>query len=74
MEGLYFTAKLDDERTLFLAPLTDRHLAAAEPLDHIDGYFLFERRGTGDFADIEIIAHVPTEDGVLRLRQMLGMS
>jgi hypothetical protein len=73
MEGFYFSMKIDDERTLYLAPLTDRHLAAAEPLDSIAGYFLFEQRGTGDFADIRIIAHVPTEDGALRLRQMLGM-
>ena len=49
-------------------------LFRSEPLDRIDGYFLFEQRGTGDFADIEIIAHVPTEDGVLRLRRMLGMT
>ena len=74
MEGFYFTVKLDDERTLYLAPLTNRHLAAAEPLDNIDGYFLFEQRGAGDFADIRIIAHVPTDDGALRLRHMLGMT
>ena len=41
---------------------------------NIDGYFLFEQRGTGDFAEIRIIAHVPTDDGALRLRHMLGMT
>jgi hypothetical protein len=74
VRGLYFSAKIDDQRTLYLAPLTDRHLAMAEPLENIDGYFLFEKRGEGDLADIEIIAHIPTEDGVLRLRGLLGMS
>jgi hypothetical protein len=71
---MYFTIKLDKDRMLCLAPLTDRQIAAAEPLDRIDGYFLFEQGGTGDFADIEIIAHVPTESAVLRLRAMLGMT
>lgn len=75
MEQLYFSVNLDTDRTLCLAPLTDRRLAmAGQELPDTSGYFLFEQHGEGDFARIEILAHVISDDGVSRLRDQFNMS
>ena len=74
MAEFYFTVNLDNERTLCLAPLTDRKIAMAGiELNDPSGYFLFEKRGSGDLASIEVIAQVLTEDAALRLRDMFNM-
>jgi hypothetical protein len=74
MDELYFSVSIDDQRTLFLAPLTNRciEMSGQEVADP-SGYFLFERRGAGEMASVEIIAHVESEDAALRLREMLNM-
>ena len=71
----YFSVSLDNnERTLCLAPLSDRYLSmSGQEISDPSGYFLFEKRGTGDLADIEIIAQALSEDAALRLRSMLNM-
>jgi hypothetical protein len=75
MEAFYFSVALDSERTLCLAPLTDRRMAmSGQEIADPSGYFLFEKRGSGEAADIEIIAQVLSEDAALRLRDVLGMS
>jgi hypothetical protein len=74
MEAFYFTVTLDNERTLCLAPLTERRVAmSGQDLPDASGYFLYEKRGSGECADIEIIAQVLSEEAALRLRDMLGM-
>ena len=74
MEAFYFSKTLDQERTLCLAPLTDRRVAmSGQELVDASGYFLFESRGRGDSAAINIIAHVLSEEAALRLRDVLGM-
>jgi hypothetical protein len=75
MAEFYFSVNLDNERTLCLAPLTDCRIAMAGiDIGDPSGYFLFETRGTGDNAGIEVIARVLTEDAAFRLRDMLNMS
>jgi hypothetical protein len=37
------------------------------------GYFLFEKTGDGDLAEIEILAHAMSEDAAFRLKEMLNM-
>lgn len=74
MDEYYFSVTLDNERTLCLAPLSDRYLSmSGQEISDPSGYFLFEKRGTGDLADIEIIAQALSEDAALRLRSMLNM-
>lgn len=74
MESLYFSAALDDERTLCLAPMTDRRAAMAEQeIEDTSGYFLYELTGTGDAARVAIIARADSEDAVLKLRAMLNL-
>ena len=75
MGDLYFSVNLDDERTLCLAPLTDRRLSmSAQEIDDTSGYFLYEQRGSGEFATIEIIAKIISDDAVMRIREAFNMS
>jgi len=75
MAEFYFTATLSNERTLFLAPLTDRLIAeSGQDVPDASGYFLFERRRGGRRPNVEIIAQVVSEEAALRLRDMLGMA
>lgn len=75
MDDLYYSVNLDRDRILCLAPLTERRLAMAgqEILD-TSGYFLFEQQGEGDFATVEILAHVVSDAAVARLRDKFNMS
>lgn len=75
MEAYYFSLALGDERTLCLAPLTERRFAmSGQEIVDRSGYFLFEKRGSGESADVEIIAQVLSEEAALRLRDVLGMT
>lgn len=37
------------------------------------GYFLFEKRGTGEHAEVEIIARIESEEAAFRLRELLKL-
>lgn len=73
MENFYFSATVDNDRTLCLAPLCDRLLAASgEELMDTSGYFLFERRAS-DPDSVRIIAQVPSDEAALELRGLLNL-
>jgi hypothetical protein len=75
MAEYYFSVILDSERTLCLAPLTDRRLAmSGQDIDDASGYFLYEKRGTGELAEIEILARALSEEAAERLRAMFSMA
>jgi hypothetical protein len=75
MAEYYFSVNLDRNRTLHVAPLTDRRIAmSGQEIADTSGYFLFESRGDGDGAEIEILAQAMSEDAALRLRDMLNMT
>lgn len=75
MEDFYFSVNLDNDRTLCLAPLTDRQIAmSGQELADTSGYFLYEQRSSDEFGGVEIIAQVLSEDGVSKLRQMFNMN
>lgn len=74
MEGLYFSARIGDGRTLCLAPITDRRLAmSTQDVNDASGYFLYELIGAGESARVEIIAQLVSEDAIHRLRAMLKL-
>lgn len=74
MADFYFSAPSCDGGTLCLAPLTERRrLAASSDVPDASGYFLFEQRGRGESAEIEILARVDTEEAALRLREILNL-
>lgn len=74
MAEYYFSAQIDNETTLCIAPLTDRRLElSGEEIEDASGYFLFATRGGCDPTDVEILARVPSEEAAWRLRGMLGL-
>lgn len=74
MQGYFFSASLDNDRTLCLAPLCDRFLAASgEDIADTSGYFLFERRAS-DPDSVRILAQVHSDDAALQLREMLKLA
>ena len=75
MHEFYFSAELDDNHTLCLVLITDRRisLSGQEIIDPRE-YSLFEKSGSGDLADIQIITRIFSEEAVLRLREAFGMS
>lgn len=74
MDNLYYTATLDSNRQLCLSPITDRLIElSGQDVCDFSGYFLYERRVQGNTTDVEIIAHVLSLEGALRLRSAFNM-
>ena len=75
MSFYYFTANLDNETTLCLAPISSTRAAQAdECIDDVSGYFLYEYRRTNSTTpEIKVIARVATDDAALTLSRMLKM-
>ena len=73
--AFYFSVNLDNERTLCVAPLTDRRIAmAGVDVSDPSGYFLYESRESEPFGGVEILAKVFSEEAALRLRDMFKMT
>ena len=74
MDEFYFSVNLDNDRTLCLAPLTDRRIAmSGQELADTSGYFLYEQCNSEGFGGVEIIARVVSDEGVAKLRQFFKM-
>lgn len=74
MDEFYFSANLDNNRILCLAPLTNRRIALSrQEIIDPSGYFLYEMSDVGELADIDIKAQVFTEEAVLQLRALFNM-
>jgi hypothetical protein len=74
MTQFYFSVNLDNDRTLCVAPLTDiKIMLSGQDVPDPSGYFLFEQRGSDQFASIEIIARLTSEEAAFRIRDMLKM-
>ncbi|HRK64275.1 MAG TPA: hypothetical protein PLN53_07745 [Terricaulis sp.] len=70
----YFAKALDNDRTLFIAPLTDRVIArSGQDLEDASGYFLYSSLSSDGFTGVEIIARVASEEAAFALKEMLGM-
>jgi hypothetical protein len=75
MSDYYFSRTLNNFRTLCLAPLTERRLAeSGQDIQDVSGYFLFEKWGCGDAAEIEILAQATSDEAAFRLRELFQMS
>lgn len=75
MDDLYLTAKTESGSELCISQLTNRQIAlSGQALGDRDGYFLFERLGSGEEASINIIARLTSEDAIDRMRSMLNLS
>jgi hypothetical protein len=75
MSDYFFSVNVGNNRTLYIAPLTDR-LIEQSGQDVIDpaGYFLFERQHCDGLGRVEILAQLISEEAAFRLRDMLAMT
>jgi hypothetical protein len=74
MADYYFSAKVDDETTICIAPITDRRIElSGEKVDDKSGYFLFETKGGAEPSEVQILARLTSEDAALRLKRMLAL-
>lgn len=74
MESFYLSKKLDDERLLCVAPLSNRNIAlSGQEVDDASGYFLFEKRGSEEVYDVIILAHLVSEEAALQMGIMLEL-
>jgi hypothetical protein len=74
MSNFYFSAKVDDETTLCIAPITERRIElSGEKIEDASGYFLFETKGGAEPSEVQIIARLTSEEAALRLKQMLAL-
>jgi len=75
MDGLYLSVRLDHERLLCVAPLTERNIAlSGQEVDDPSGYFLFEKRGREEAYDVTIVAHLVSEEAAWQMGKMLQMA
>lgn len=74
MSEYYFSAKVDSETTLCIAPLTSKRIElSGQRIDDPSGYFLYQTRGDGEPDEVEILARLESEEAALRLKDMLGL-
>jgi hypothetical protein len=75
VDDYYFSLQIDEHRTLCLAPLTDRNIElSGEAIADQSGYFLYEKTGSAEAGNVQIIAQVHTAEAAFRLRDMLRLS
>ena len=75
MAQFYFSVNIDNDRSLCIAPLTDRKIAmSGQEIADPSGYFLFERCESDEIGGIEIIAQILSEEAAFRLRDMFKMA
>lgn len=74
MNEFYLSVQLEDDRTLCVAPLTERRLnVSGQEVEDASGYFLFEKRGDDEVGEVEIIARLVSEEAALRLGSLFKM-
>ena len=70
----YFSVSMDRNKSLCLAPLTERRPAASgQEIQAKNGYFLYEQDGEDENARIEILAHAVSAEAALKLRKLFRM-
>ena len=75
MSGYYLSVRIDEDHLLCVSPLTDRNIhLSGQDVEDPSGYFLFEKRGNDDDQDVEILAHLVSEEAAFRMGQLLKMS
>lgn len=74
MARYHFSTDLDDDTTLCIAPLTDRHIAmSGQNIPDASGYFLYETCKSERPNEVRIIAQLPSEKAAVQLSRMFSM-
>lgn len=75
MSEYYFSVNIGNNRTLHLAPITDRLIEeSGQEVADTGGYFLYERRHSEGPRHVEIIAQALSEEAAFRLCEILSMT
>jgi len=74
MAEYYFSARVDSDTTLCIAPLTDRRIElSGEHIEDTSGYFLYKVKGGCEPGEVEILARLTSEEAAFRLKRMLAL-
>lgn len=74
MDHLYFSAKIDEERSLCLSVLSDRLAEYVDDEEFDAGsYYLYELTGQESVRSIEILARIPSSDAAFRISSIMGL-
>jgi hypothetical protein len=74
MAEYYFSARLDSETTLCIAPLTDKRIElSGQEIEDASGYFLYQTRGGGEPSEVQILARLESEEAAFWLKDMLSL-
>lgn len=74
MDEFYLSVQVDEDRTLCVAPLTNKNIAlSGQTVEDPSGYFLFEKHGTDETLDVTILAHLVSEEAALWMGRLLKM-
>lgn len=74
MSEYYFSANVDNETTLCIAPLTEKRIEmSGQEIEDRSGYFLYQTRHSEGSGSVKIIAQLLSEEAALDLREVLHM-
>ncbi len=74
MSEYYFSAKIDSETTLCIAPITNKRVElSGQEIEDRSGYFLYQTKGDGEPGEVEILARLTSEEAAIRLKEMLAL-
>jgi len=74
MAEYYFSARVDSETTLCVAPISDKRVElSGQEIEDRSGYFLYKVKGGSEVHEVEIIARVVSEEAAIHLSELLSM-
>ena len=74
MAEYYFSAKVDNDTTLCIAPITRKRVElSGQYIRDPSGYFLYQTKGDGEPTEVVIIARLESEEAALKLKGMLAL-
>ena len=74
MAEYYFSAQVDSDTTLCIAPLTEKRIElSGQKIADSSGYFLYQIKGGAEPDEVEIFARLESEEAALKLKNMLAL-
>lgn len=75
MGNYYFSRALENDRAIFIAPLSDIDVqASGEALEDASGYFLYQRCYRTTESQITVLARLQSEEAALEMCHLLNLS
>lgn len=69
----YYSRTIDNDMSLRISPLTNVQARTAGPeFEETGGYFLYQARNS-DPHNVEVLAHVCSDEAAFRLSRLLGL-